>query len=54
MYVVCVHQLSGGARVSEEMMATVEFTNPFTFGLEGVYIRMEGPGLMMPKSKYYR
>ncbi|KAM8746729.1 coagulation factor XIII A chain [Acanthopagrus schlegelii] len=59
MKVVTLHnpklsvELSGGARVSEEMIATVEFTNPFTFGLEGVYVRMEGPGLMMPKTKYY-
>lgn len=40
-------------RVSEEMTATVEFTNPFNFNLEGVYVRMEGPGLMQPKLKYY-
>ncbi|XP_074518383.1 coagulation factor XIII A chain [Halichoeres trimaculatus] len=40
-------------RVSEEMTATVEFTNPFNFNLEGVYVRMEGPGLMLPKFKYY-
>ncbi|XP_070849698.1 coagulation factor XIII A chain [Chaetodon trifascialis] len=45
--------VSEGAKVSEEMMATVEFTNPFSFGLEGVYIRMEGPGIMPPKFKYY-
>ncbi|XP_041635652.1 coagulation factor XIII A chain [Cheilinus undulatus] len=42
-----------GGRVSEEMTATVEFTNPFQFNLEGVYVRMEGPGLMQPKLKYY-
>lgn len=46
-------EVSGGGKVSEEMVATVEFTNPFSFNLEGVYIRMEGPGVMMPKSKYY-
>jgi len=40
-------------RVSEEMAVTVEFTNPFNFNLEGVFVRMEGPGLMLPKSKYY-
>ncbi|XP_044039275.1 coagulation factor XIII A chain [Siniperca chuatsi] len=45
--------VSEGGKVNEEMMATVEFTNPFTFSLEGVYIRMEGPGIMLPKSKYY-
>ncbi|XP_076581166.1 coagulation factor XIII A chain [Chaetodon auriga] len=45
--------VSEGAKVSEEMMATVEFTNPFSFSLEGVYIRMEGPGIMPPKFKYY-
>ncbi|XP_031145715.1 coagulation factor XIII A chain [Sander lucioperca] len=45
--------VSDGGKVNEEMTATVEFTNPFTFSLEGVYIRMEGPGIMLPKSKYY-
>lgn len=40
-------------RVSEEMTATVEFKNPFNFNLESVYVRMEGPGLMLPKVKYY-
>ncbi|XP_022619852.1 coagulation factor XIII A chain-like [Seriola dumerili] len=47
-------EVSGGGRVNEEMMASVQFTNPFTFSLESVYIRMEGPGIMAPKSKYYR
>uniref|UniRef100_A0A8D3A519 protein-glutamine gamma-glutamyltransferase n=1 Tax=Scophthalmus maximus TaxID=52904 RepID=A0A8D3A519_SCOMX len=46
-------EVSGGGKVSEEMMASVQFTNPFTFSLEGVYIRMEGPGIMPPKFKYY-
>uniref|UniRef100_A0A8C4GQM7 protein-glutamine gamma-glutamyltransferase n=1 Tax=Dicentrarchus labrax TaxID=13489 RepID=A0A8C4GQM7_DICLA len=59
MKVVTLHNpklivtVSDGGRVNEEMMATVEFTNPFNFSLEGVYIRMEGPGLMPPKFKYY-
>ncbi|KAM9425144.1 coagulation factor XIII A chain [Pholidichthys leucotaenia] len=46
-------KVSGTAKVNEEMMATVEFTNPFSFSLDGVYIRMEGPGIMAPKHKYY-
>lgn len=59
MKVVTLHNpkltvtVSGTSKVNEEMMATVEFRNPFSFGLEGVYIRMEGPGLMPPKYKYY-
>ncbi|XP_062300632.1 coagulation factor XIII A chain [Scomber scombrus] len=59
MKVVTLHnpkltvEVSGPRKVNEEMMATVEFTNPFTFSLEGVFIRMEGPGVMLPKSKYY-
>lgn len=59
MKVVTLHKpnltvkVSGGNKVNEEMMVTVDFTNPFTFGLEGVYIRVEGPGVMLPKSKYY-
>lgn len=46
--------MSDVGKVNEEMMAIVEFTNPFSFALEDVYIRMEGPGIMQPKSKYYR
>uniref|UniRef100_A0AAQ4QRZ3 protein-glutamine gamma-glutamyltransferase n=1 Tax=Gasterosteus aculeatus aculeatus TaxID=481459 RepID=A0AAQ4QRZ3_GASAC len=46
-------QVSAGGKVNEEMTVAVEFTNPFTFSLEGVYIRMEGPGIMLPMSKYY-
>ncbi|KAG7495537.1 coagulation factor XIII A chain [Solea senegalensis] len=46
-------EVSGGEKVNEEMMASVQFTNPFTFSLEGVSIRMEGPGIMSPKFKYY-
>ncbi|XP_008321802.2 coagulation factor XIII A chain [Cynoglossus semilaevis] len=46
-------EVSGPGKVNEEMMATVQFTNPFSFSLDGVYIRMEGPGVMLPKSKYY-
>lgn len=48
-----VVRVSSGGKVNEEMIASVEFTNPFSFSLEGVYIRMEGPGMMAPKSRYY-
>lgn len=53
-YVCCELQVSGAGKVNEEMTATVDFRNPFTFALEDVYIRMEGPGIMLPKSKFYR
>lgn len=59
MKVVTLHnpklniKVSGPSKVNEEMMATVEFTNPFSTNLEGVFIRIEGPGIMLPKSKYY-
>ncbi|XP_028997206.1 coagulation factor XIII A chain [Betta splendens] len=46
-------EVSGEGKVHEEMVATVQFTNPFSFNLEQVYVRMEGPGLMVPKFKYY-
>ncbi|XP_038126333.1 coagulation factor XIII A chain [Cyprinodon tularosa] len=46
-------ELIGSAKVNEEMMATVQFTNPFSFNLEEVYLRMEGAGVMEPKSRYY-
>lgn len=49
-----VTQVSGRGRAHEQMLATVEFRNPFPFDLEGVYVRMEGPGIMAPKFKYYR
>nr|XP_020475368.1 coagulation factor XIII A chain-like [Monopterus albus]XP_020475369.1 coagulation factor XIII A chain-like [Monopterus albus]XP_020475370.1 coagulation factor XIII A chain-like [Monopterus albus] len=47
-------EVSGGGKVNDEMLATVQFTNLFSFSLEDVYIRMEGPGVMLPKFKYYR
>ncbi|XP_018603652.1 coagulation factor XIII A chain [Scleropages formosus] len=59
MHVVSLHtpklsiKVSGTARVSEEMLVTVEFTNPFKFNLEDVSVRMEGPGLMLAKKKQY-
>lgn len=53
MYVLWVPQVSSEGKVNEEMIVSVQFTNPFTFSLEGVYIRMEGPGIMLPKYKYY-
>ncbi|XP_013856249.1 coagulation factor XIII A chain [Austrofundulus limnaeus] len=46
-------EVTGSSKVNEEMMAAVRFTNPFTHNLEEVYIRMEGPGVMLPKTKYY-
>ncbi|XP_039997191.1 coagulation factor XIII A chain [Xiphias gladius] len=46
-------EVSSEGKVNEEMIVSVQFTNPFTFSLEGVYIRMEGPGIMLPKYKYY-
>lgn len=59
MKVVTLHnpkltvKVSGEARVNEEMEATVQFTNPFSFNLEGIYVRMEGPGVMLPCFRYY-
>ncbi|MEQ2211679.1 hypothetical protein XENOCAPTIV_011928 [Xenoophorus captivus] len=47
-------ELTGSSKVNEEMIATVQFTNPFSINLERVYLRMEGPGVMEPKSRYYR
>ncbi|XP_053716433.1 coagulation factor XIII A chain [Synchiropus splendidus] len=59
MKVVTLHnpqltiEVSGSHKVNEEMVAVLEFKNPFNFSLEDVYIRMEGSGLMRPKMKYY-
>ncbi|KAL6490925.1 hypothetical protein MHYP_G00012700 [Metynnis hypsauchen] len=46
-------QVAGSPRVSEEMYVTVEFTNPFKFSLENVYVRLEGPGIMSIQIKQY-
>ncbi|MCJ8731346.1 hypothetical protein PDJAM_G00198550 [Pangasius djambal] len=60
MRVVTVHnpkltvQVTGSPRVAEEMYVTVEFTNPFRFSLENVYVRVEGPGIMSINTKQYR
>ncbi|TSN12217.1 Coagulation factor XIII A chain [Bagarius yarrelli] len=59
MRVITVHnpkltvQVSGSSRVAEEMYVTVEFTNPFKFSLENVYVRVEGPGIMSINTKQY-
>ncbi|XP_017328082.1 coagulation factor XIII A chain [Ictalurus punctatus] len=59
MRVVTVHnpkltvQVTGSPRVAEEMYVTVEFTNPFKFSLENVYVRVEGPGIMSINTKQY-
>uniref|UniRef100_A0AAR2KLM4 protein-glutamine gamma-glutamyltransferase n=1 Tax=Pygocentrus nattereri TaxID=42514 RepID=A0AAR2KLM4_PYGNA len=45
--------VAGSPRVSEEMYVTVEFTNPFKFRLENVYVRLEGPGIMSIHTKQY-
>ncbi|KAG7271903.1 hypothetical protein CRUP_038155, partial [Coryphaenoides rupestris] len=46
-------QISGSKKVNEEMTVTVDFTNPFSFVLEHVYIRIEGPGVLSSVFKYY-
>ncbi|KAJ8386889.1 hypothetical protein AAFF_G00164860 [Aldrovandia affinis] len=46
-------EVTGSPRVSEETFCAVEFTNPFPFNLENVYLRMDGPGLMSTKFKQY-
>uniref|UniRef100_A0AAV2KRD8 Transglutaminase C-terminal domain-containing protein n=1 Tax=Knipowitschia caucasica TaxID=637954 RepID=A0AAV2KRD8_KNICA len=59
MKVVTLHnpkltvEVSGVAKVSEDMLATVQFTNPFSFNLEEIYLRMEGPGAMLPRFRFY-
>ncbi|CAL8325749.1 unnamed protein product [Lota lota] len=59
MKVVALHtpklsiKVSGLSKVNEEMTATMDFTNPFSFILEHVYVRFEGPGVLSPVFKYY-
>ncbi|KAF5902789.1 coagulation factor XIII A chain-like, partial [Clarias magur] len=59
MRVVTVHnpkltvKVTGSPRVAEDMYVTVEFTNPFKFSLENVYVRVEGPGIMSINTKQY-
>uniref|UniRef100_A0A8C5HY27 protein-glutamine gamma-glutamyltransferase n=1 Tax=Gouania willdenowi TaxID=441366 RepID=A0A8C5HY27_GOUWI len=52
--IIEVGNIGGTSCVSITMVAKFEFTNPFSFSLEGVYVRMEGPAVMAPKVKYYR
>lgn len=46
-------QVTGNPKVNEEMFVKVEFTNPFKFSLENVYVRVEGPGIMPINTKLY-
>ncbi|XP_041923962.1 coagulation factor XIII A chain-like isoform X1 [Alosa sapidissima] len=46
-------KLDGEVRVGHEMSVTMEFTNIFNMVLEHVHLRMEGPGEMGFKKKYY-
>ncbi|KAJ8268847.1 hypothetical protein COCON_G00114540 [Conger conger] len=48
-----VVKVIGEPRVSELTLVSVEFTNPFQFSLDNVYLRMDGPGLMSPKIKHF-
>ncbi|KAJ4923951.1 hypothetical protein JOQ06_028206, partial [Pogonophryne albipinna] len=45
--------VSGTPQVSQEMFASVSFTNSFSFALTKVQLSMEGPGLMSSRSRYY-
>ncbi|XP_030194376.1 coagulation factor XIII A chain [Gadus morhua] len=59
MKVVALHmpklsiKVSGLNKVNELMVATVDFTNPFSLVLEHVYVRVEGAGVLSPVFKYY-
>uniref|UniRef100_A0A3Q3LQG3 protein-glutamine gamma-glutamyltransferase n=1 Tax=Mastacembelus armatus TaxID=205130 RepID=A0A3Q3LQG3_9TELE len=46
--------VSGTPRVMQQMYVTVSFINNFNFYLENATLTMEGPGLMNPKSRFYR
>ncbi|KAJ8262588.1 hypothetical protein GJAV_G00168110 [Gymnothorax javanicus] len=59
MRVVTLHvpklniKVMGEPRVNEETLVSVDFTNPFQFNLDNVYLRMDGPGLMSTKREHY-
>uniref|UniRef100_A0A1A8DZ09 protein-glutamine gamma-glutamyltransferase n=1 Tax=Nothobranchius kadleci TaxID=1051664 RepID=A0A1A8DZ09_NOTKA len=46
-------EVTGNAIVNEEMIARVEFTNPFTHTLKDVEVRLDGPGVMEHKKRLY-
>uniref|UniRef100_A0A8C6VYB0 Coagulation factor XIII, A1 polypeptide b n=1 Tax=Nothobranchius furzeri TaxID=105023 RepID=A0A8C6VYB0_NOTFU len=48
-----ITSVTGNAIVNEEMIARVEFTNPFTHTLKDVEVRMDGPGVMEHKKRLY-
>ena len=50
---LAVLQVEGLSTVNQLQLATVDFTNPFSFVLEHVYVRVEGPGILSPVYKYY-
>ncbi|XP_028288153.1 coagulation factor XIII A chain-like [Parambassis ranga] len=43
--------VSGRAKLQQEMVATVTFTNPFDFDLQNVHLCMEGAGLMSARHR---
>ncbi|TRY89156.1 hypothetical protein DNTS_018074 [Danionella cerebrum] len=43
----------GTPQVGKNLMITVEFQNPFQFSLQGVQLRLDGPGVMSTKMKEY-
>ncbi|XP_076014472.1 coagulation factor XIII A chain-like [Genypterus blacodes] len=45
--------VSGQPQVSQEMVLTVSFTNPFNYPLYNVFLAMEGPGLMSFRTHGY-
>ncbi|XP_016396142.1 coagulation factor XIII A chain-like [Sinocyclocheilus rhinocerous] len=45
--------MTGSPMVGKELMVSVEFLNPYNFILQKVHLRIDGPGLIPTKLKYY-
>uniref|UniRef100_A0A671M4K7 protein-glutamine gamma-glutamyltransferase n=1 Tax=Sinocyclocheilus anshuiensis TaxID=1608454 RepID=A0A671M4K7_9TELE len=45
--------MTGSPMVGKELMVSVEFLNPYNFILQKVNLRIDGPGLILTKLKYY-
>uniref|UniRef100_A0A673LLI6 Coagulation factor XIII A chain-like n=1 Tax=Sinocyclocheilus rhinocerous TaxID=307959 RepID=A0A673LLI6_9TELE len=53
LYILIYLQMTGSPMVGKELMVSVEFLNPYNFILQKVHLRIDGPGLIPTKLKYY-
>lgn len=47
-------QVRGAKVAGSDMVVSVQFTNPLKETLQNVWMRVEGPGVMLPMRKMFR